>query len=79
MRFLTATLVALSTLAATVFAQENPITYPSGTDKIGAGQTTVIKWTPTTTDPTVTLGLRKGPSGNLGAPEIICGEYLHEL
>ena len=77
MRFITVTLVALSTLAATVFAQqENPITYPSAGDKVGAGQDVPIKWTPTTDDSTVTLVWREGPSDNLGPPTTICGEYL---
>lgn len=65
MRFFTAALIAISTLAATVFAAENPITYPSSTDKIRAGQTIDIKWTPTTSDETVTLIFRQGPEGNL--------------
>ena len=75
MRFFTATLIALSTLAAAVFAQQNPITYPTGSDTLDAGKTDVIKWTPTTgsTDK-ITLVLRSGKSTDLGTVETICGE-----
>lgn len=65
MRFFTAALIALSTLVATVFAAENPITYPSAQDKLKPGQTIVIKWTPTTPDKEVSLVFREGPEGNL--------------
>lgn len=65
MHFFTATLVALSALGAAVLAAENPITYPSTGDKLEAGKTIVIKWTPTTDNPTINLILRNGDSGNL--------------
>lgn len=65
MRFFTAALFAISTLAAAVLAQQNPIIYPSAGDKLAAGTSVVIKWNPTSTDKQVTLVLRDGESKNL--------------
>ncbi|KAF8455687.1 Ser-Thr-rich glycosyl-phosphatidyl-inositol-anchored membrane family-domain-containing protein [Terfezia claveryi] len=72
MRFFTAALLALSTLAATVFAAENKITYPGTGDTIQGGETVVIKWTPSTQDKSITLVLREGKSGNLDVIAPIC-------
>lgn len=76
MRFFTATLVVLSTLATAAFAaeNENPLTYPSAGDKLEAGKTIVIKWTPNTDDKEVTLVLRNGDSGNLDTVGSIVGK-----
>ncbi|RPB24727.1 hypothetical protein L211DRAFT_837104 [Terfezia boudieri ATCC MYA-4762] len=74
MRFFTAALVALSTLAATVFAAENQITYPGAGDTVQGGQTIVIKWIPDTPDKTVKLVLRKGKSDDLDVSGPICDD-----
>lgn len=73
MRFFTTALVTLATLTTAVFAStENPITYPSAGDKVVTGQATAIKWTPSTTDKSITLFLRKGESDNLDVIGPIC-------
>jgi len=67
MRFFTAALFALSTLAAVAFADnlQNPITYPSSGDTLKPDTPITIKWTPTSSDKTVVLILRKGSDNNL--------------
>ncbi|RPB17939.1 hypothetical protein L211DRAFT_144716 [Terfezia boudieri ATCC MYA-4762] len=72
MRFSTAALVALSTLAAIVFAAENQITYPGDGDTVQVGQTIVIKWIPDTKYETVKLFFRKVKSDDLDISGPIC-------
>lgn len=68
MQFLTTALLAVTALAAAVIAADNtlnPLIFPSAGDQITAGAPCQIKWTPTSTDKTVTLVLREGDSGAL--------------
>jgi len=70
MRFFTSAVAVCAAFASTVFAAENPISKPDGSDSIAAGQSCLIKWNPTTSG-SVTLTLRQGPSGNLKDLDVI--------
>lgn len=63
MRFSTVFL-SVAAFAAAVLAAENPIIKPDGKEPILAGHAFTIEWKPTT-DGTITLTLRQGPSTNL--------------
>ena len=74
MRFFTSAVAVCAAFASTVFAAENPISKPDGSDSIVAGQPCLIKWNPTTSG-SVKLTLRQGPSGNLKDLDVIACEF----
>lgn len=78
MRFFTAALFAISTLAVVVLAQQNPIIYPTAGDKVPAGTSIEIKWKPTSTDKQVTLVLRVGDSKDLGTVTTIVKDTAND-
>jgi hypothetical protein len=69
MRFSTV-LLSVAAFAAAVLAAENPIIKPDGKEPILAGHTFTIEWKPTT-EGTITLTLRQGPSTNLNTLGVI--------
>jgi len=66
MRFFSLAFAALATVASYVTAQENPIIFPGTGDSLSAGKPYSITWKPTTQG-SVTLTLRYGPSRNLAS------------
>lgn len=74
MRFFTAAFVAVSAFAASVLAQENPISKPTVGSPVTAGQSFPIVWQPTTSG-TITLLLRSGPANNLNTIATLVCEF----
>jgi len=70
MRFSTAAIAVCAAFASAVFAAENPISKPDGSESIPAGGSYLIKWTPTTNG-TIKLTLRQGPSDDLKDLDVI--------
>ncbi|CUS12643.1 unnamed protein product [Tuber aestivum] len=70
MRFFTSSLLAIATLAGSVFAAGNPISKPDGSAPLVAGESVTITWTPTTPGP-ITLIFRQGPPTDLKDVSVI--------
>ena len=77
----TIVVAALATLASAQSAQPNgpnPFSIPSSGLSFVAGTPAQISWTPTTSG-TVTILLRKGPSGSLDAGTVIASEFTSRI